>query len=239
MKERIFRFKQFSVCHSKSAMKVGVDGVLLGAWADVGGKSVLDVGTGCGLIALMAAQRNVNAHILGIDISNEAIEEARSNINLSPWHDRVEAVCVSFQRQLELPARFDCIISNPPFFNSGITDPSTEREKSRHIAELSPEIILQNASRILSDNGVVSLITPADYLTSLKAAAETGNLHCAKLSLVATVEGKKPKRLLSQWKRHKPDSIVQNVINIEDGKFPDRHFSAEYQSLCSPFYLLM
>ena len=96
-REKIFRFKQFGVLNDKTAMKVGTDGVLLGAWCDVGGaRRVLDVGTGCGLIALMVAQRNQGAAVTAIDIDDEAVGEARINIARSPWSDRVEALCVDF-----------------------------------------------------------------------------------------------------------------------------------------------
>ena len=119
-REKIFRFKQFGVLNDKTAMKVGTDGVLLGAWCDVAGaRRVLDVGTGCGLIALMVAQRNKGAAVTAIDIDDEAVGEARINIARSPWSDRVEALCVDFN-DFAAQEPYDLIVSNPPFFTEDV-----------------------------------------------------------------------------------------------------------------------
>lgn len=242
MKERLFRFKQFSVQHSLSAMKIGVDGVLLGAWANIEGDYVLDVGTGCGLIALMAAQRNNHAVIKGIDIDAAAVAEASLNFDHSPWSNRLEAREISYIQAVETQPffgiRFDHIISNPPFFDAGLTDPCTMREKSRHSASLSPQVILSHAPKLLSESGMVSLITPASCLSSLVMTAHNAGLHCRRLTLVATVEGKRPKRLLSEWCRN-PCEKSENIMYIETGEYPHRNFSPEYKALCSPFYLKM
>ena len=119
----MFRFKQFTVCDERSAMKIGTDGVLLGAWTDIEGDSrILDVGTGTGLIALMLAQRNASAEIVGVDISHEAIEEARDNFLNSPWAKRLSVtegdVC-----SFESNEKFDHIVSNPPYFVDSLHSP--------------------------------------------------------------------------------------------------------------------
>ena len=132
----MFRFKQFTVCDERSAMKIGTDGVLVGAWADVEDDwRILDVGTGTGLIALMLAQRNASAKIVGIDISHEAVEEARDNFSRSPWATRLSAiegdVC-----GFEGSEKFDHIVSNPPYFVDSLHSPDALRTMARHTSSL-------------------------------------------------------------------------------------------------------
>lgn len=239
-RERRFRFKEFSVSHRISAMKVGVDGVLLGAWADVSGNTVLDIGCGCGLIAIMAAQRNSSARVTGIDIDPGAAMEAAGNARTSPWSDRITIACRSLRQQIELGTRFDNIVSNPPFFNSGIATPATNREISRHCAGLCPETILLSAEYLMNPDGSISLITPAEALPSLLAAAGDA-LRCHRLTEVVTVEGKEPKRILSVWLKRKgrhADTLRDRLV-IETGPHGRRTFSKEYIHLCSPFYIHM
>ena len=118
-REKIFRFKQFEVVNDRTAMKVGTDGVLLGAWCPVAeARRVLDVGTGCGVIALMVAQRNRQALIEGIDIDQDSIAEARLNFANSPWNNRLTAIEGDFN-DMDGDARYDLIVSNPPYFTNG------------------------------------------------------------------------------------------------------------------------
>lgn len=252
MKERLFRFKEFAVRHELSAMKVGVDGVLLGAWADVSGNTLLDVGTGCGLLALMALQRNPGLQVLGIDIHAPSIEEAQANAADTPWDDKVRFDCRSFRRQLSMGWRFDLIISNPPFFNAGVNSPKDDRERSRHAAELSPQALIVHATNLLNPGGRLCMITPRDQLDGLLALAQTHRLVPRRLTEVTTVEGKAPKRLLSEWEcnigTHQGacaggDTVADapectpTLLSIEEGKEANRRFSKEYTTLCAPFYL--
>ena len=252
MKERLFRFKEFAVRHEQSAMKVGVDGVLLGAWADVSGDTLLDVGTGCGLLALMALQRNPGLQVLGIDVHAPSIEEARANAADSPWGDNARFDCRSFRRQLSMGWRFDLIVSNPPFFNAGVDSPQDDRQRSRHAAELSPRALIVHAAKLLNPGGRLCMITPRDQLESLLALAQTHQLSPRRLTEVTTVEGKDPKRLLSEWALNvgtPPDApsggdtvadapmCVPTLLSIEEGKGANRRFSKEYMTLCAPFYL--
>ena len=138
-----FQFKRFTVYHDRCAMKVGTDGVLLGAWTDVSSsQQILDIGTGTGLIALMLAQRNVTAHITAIDIDEEAIEQAQGNIAASPWKNRIEVMKQDFC-QYSANRLFDTIVSNPPYFNQSLKGPDSQRNTARHTdsLELQPHTV--------------------------------------------------------------------------------------------------
>lgn len=237
MKERIFRFKQFSVSHRLSAMKVGVDGVLLGAWADVAdtGK-VLDVGTGCGVIALLVAQRSPSAIVTAIDLHQPSVDEARENFDLSPWSERLTAKKVSFQDFIS-ESKFDLIISNPPFFDSGADSKLSPRMAARHAGELSPQSLLSYGVRLLAPEGRIALICPAGQEDVLVDKAAEAGLAAVRLTHVHGVEGKPAKRLLAEFVT-RPDNdnveIVRNSLNIVDS---NGCYTKEYRRLTGAFYL--
>lgn len=159
----MFRFKQFSVEQQRCAMKVGTDGVLLGAWCDLreSDRRILDIGTGTGVIALMAAQRCPSARITAVDIDSDCAAQARDNIAASPWSDRVEAVCGDI-RSFEPAEQFDHIVTNPPYFTSSLLPPDRARSVARHCTELSFADIVAAADRLLAAGGRLSLILPFD-----------------------------------------------------------------------------
>lgn len=228
-KERVFRFKQFQVRHSVSPMKVGVDGVLLGAWARVPEHGdVLDVGTGCGLIALMAAQRS-QCRITGIDIDAGAVEEAATNFDASPWVGRLWAKDADF---LSVTGKWDSIISNPPFFDAGPVEKSA-RMVARHVGTLSPLSLVGRAPEILSESGTLSLIAPCDMFPSLEAAARRSGMTPARVAFVSTVEGQAPKRVLCEFsKKSCPKEESHFAIEASPGAFTEA-----YIALTRDFYL--
>lgn len=237
MKERIFRFKQFSVSHRLSAMKVGVDGVLLGAWADVAdtGK-VLDVGTGCGVIALLVAQRSPSAIVTAIDLHQPSVDEARENFDLSPWSERLTAKKVSFQDFIS-ESKFDLIISNPPFFDSGADSKLSPRMAARHAGELSPLSLLKNGVRLINRKGRIALICPAEQEDVLVDKAAEAGLAAVRLTHVHGVEGKPAKRLLAEFVTRADNDnveIVRNSLNIMDS---NGCYTKEYCRLTGAFYL--
>lgn len=164
----MFRFKQFSIEQERCAMKVGTDGVLLGAWCDLrdADRHILDIGTGTGVIALMAAQRCPSAHITAIDIDQECVAQAAENISASPWSDRVEAVCGDI-RSFEPAVRFDHIVTNPPYFTSSLLPPDKARSVARHCTCLSFADIVAAADRLLAAEGRMSFILPCDAADEL------------------------------------------------------------------------
>lgn len=235
MHERLFRFKQFAVAHEASAMKVGVDGVLLGAWAATTPppRRILDVGCGCGLIALMLAQRTA-AEIDAVDVDAPSVEEARENFIASPWNDRLHALRCDFADSAErrtLRPGYDIIISNPPFFDSGIDSPDTPRLLARHASTLNPLTVLEYGAELLAPAGTIAIISPPAWLEVLRANDAT--LHLRRLAWVSGRVGKKPKRILSEW-------------SLTDGAVATEHLALEeapgvpteaHRRLCAPFYL--
>lgn len=158
----VFQFKQFSVRHAKSGMKVGTDSVLLGAWADfVARNRILDVGAGTGILALMAAQRNADAMVDAVEIDAVAAEEALQNAENSAWGGRIKIFECDFLR-FESGSKYDYIVSNPPFFDSGERAPDARRAMARHTDTLPFSEFFGRCKSLLSDDGLVGLIAPAE-----------------------------------------------------------------------------
>ena len=232
-REKIFRFKQFSVLNDRTAMKVGTDGVLLGAWCPFeGAQRVLDVGTGCGVIALMIAQRNGDAVIEGIDIDRDAIEEAAINFANSPWSERLTATMADFNA---LPGSYpyDLIVSNPPYFTDSLLPPDMSRTLARHTRTLTYRQLIEGASRLLSAAGNLALITPTDAEGDIVEAATFASLPVRRLTHVIPVEGAALKRTL--WllsRRAMPYREDTLTIAHSDGSF-----TSDYIALTGAFYL--
>lgn len=238
MKERVFRFKQFSVRHQKSAMKVGVDAVLLAAWADVRDRlSILDVGTGCGVIALAMAQRAETARIDAIEIDPPSFEEALENFSISPWADRLRGYMVSFDDFVRSSTdKYDLIISNPPFFDSGITTPSEGRETARHIGSLSPFSLLCLGKKLITENGIIALISPAGMERRLMECAEDSGLSLIRMIRIkGTVNATTPKRIMMEFGRKAvPDARIPELLAIQ---LTPGIYTEEYIALTQDFYL--
>ncbi|MDO4181193.1 MAG: tRNA1(Val) (adenine(37)-N6)-methyltransferase [Bacteroidales bacterium] len=231
-----FSFKQFTIHHDRCAMKVGTDGVLLGAWADVSAaRHILDIGTGTGLIALMMAQRNPDARIVGIDIDREAVEQARENIADSPWKDRVEVVLQDVCTY-HPSASFDVIVSNPPYFVNALKCPDGQRNAARHTDCLDFEGLTASVSRLLSPQGTFSVIIPTDGMEDFLRSASHHGLHLSRRTWVHTKPDASPKRVLLAFNRPAEKNCTENHLVIE----LSRHvYSAEYTALTRDFYLKM
>lgn len=234
-REKTFRFKRFAVVNDRTAMKVGTDGVLLGAWCPVGeARRVLDVGTGCGVIALMVAQRNGQALIEGIDIDPGAIEEATLNFAASPWGDRLTAQMLDFNK-LEGTERYDLIVSNPPYFTDSLLPPDAARSQARHTHSLSYAQLIDGASQMLTEQGVLAFISPTDAETAIIEAVAFAAMSVQRMTRVIPVEGAPAKRtlwLLSQ--QNGPCQTDTLTIAHNDGTF-----TSEYRALVGDFYLKM
>lgn len=222
-------------------MPVGVDGVLIGAWASSKGGRVLDVGTGCGVVALMMAQRDMDAVIKGIDIDPPSVEEAAANFDSSPWRERLSAECVSF-RDLDDTGQYDLIVSNPPFYDAGMKDLDTARKRARHSGELSPETLVCGSSGLLAPGGVLSMIVPAEDCGKLVSLAENNGLSLSRACFVNDHQGSPEKRVMLEFEKcgrsavHMP--LNRNVATEHITMFePDGRPTPEYRLLCGQFYL--
>lgn len=230
-------------------MKVGTDGVLLGAWclsdsekkSDINHiipppKRILDIGSGTGLIALMMAQRFLSAEITAIEIDHLAAEEAKANFYSSPWSNRLSLLEVDFNNFQTSNSLFDLIVSNPPFFTNGALPPDSTRLLARHESSLTIDSLLSNSKQLLSQNGAICLILPADREDDLKFKAVTNHLYISKLTRVTTVERKPPQRILAELRHDNGTSspLVVDTISIHDGM---GGFTKEYSTLVKDFYL--
>ena len=235
MPNDFFRFQQFTVNQSACAMKVGTDGVLLGAWADISGrKQLLDIGAGTGLIALMCAQRS-DAGITAVELDPAAAEQASENIQHSPWARRIELHCMSFQKfAAECKTRFDVIISNPPYFDNARKAESKERTAARHNDALPFTDLLKGASALLTDDGSFFCILPAEERDRFLMLAESTGLYPKKEMITRTHCGKKPMRVLFEFTRNKTECSRRELIVHEEGK---AEYSAEYKAITKGFYL--
>ena len=230
-----FAFKQFTVRHDRCAMKVGTDGVLLGAWTDLShSRRILDIGTGTGLIALMLAQRCMDVRITAIDLDSAAVEQAQENIQASPWKDRIEAlqqdICTYHPN-----GTFDTIVSNPPYFIDSLKCPDGQRSTARHTDTLDADRLIGKVSELLTSDGRFSIILPAEQTEDLIRVAGEKGLHPSRQTWVITRPGLSPKRILMEFRKIpvtlQPDELV---IELE------RHvYSEEYIALTKEFYLKM
>lgn len=235
-REKLFRFKRFTVLNDRTAMKVGTDGVLLGAWCPVTrSRQVLDVGTGCGVIALMIAQRNSEATILGIDIDHDAVEEAAINFANSPWGDRLTARKCDFNQLQEQEGQYDLIVSNPPYFIDSLLPDDAARTVARHTQTLTYRQLIEGASRLLTEGGTLAFISPTEAETSIIEAATFASLPVRSMTRVIPKEGGAPKRIMwalsRQGSEYHEDTLT---ISGSDGTFTE-----EYVALTQAFYLKM
>lgn len=238
MSNPYFRFKQFTVWHDQCAMKVGTDGVLLGAWANADNSStLLDIGTGSGLIALMLAQRYPQMHIQCIDIDKAATIQAADNFSKSDWSTRLQAIHISleqFASACTMP--FDVIVSNPPYFQQSLHSPDEQRTTARHTTQLTYDSLLHHSRQLLSEDGSLHLILPVAEAESLLENLPKHKLFCHRKTYVHPTPEAPPKRLLITLKKKSGD-IQQNSLVIESGI--RHHYTQEYIQLTRDFYLKM
>lgn len=216
-------------------MKVGTDGVLLGAWTDLSqSRRILDIGTGTGLIALMAAQRTSEARITAIDIDAEAVSQARQNFQASPWSNRLEALLQDVCTYSSATG-FDTIVSNPPYFIDSLKCPDSQRSTARHTDTLDIRRLMDKAAELLVPDGRFSLILPAEQTEDLLHTAEAQGLYPSRWTNVITRPGLPPKRSLVEFRKTVQDCRMNElVVELE------RHvYSEEYIALTKDFYLKM
>ena len=234
-----FQFKQFRVQQNRCAMKVGTDGTLLGSWAH-GGASILDIGTGTGLIALMMAQRFPDAHVTGIDVDEDAVAQARENVAASPFAARldviqgdVRAFCPTTMGDGQ-PVTYDAIVCNPPFFAHALACPDAQRTLARHASSLPYHDLMRKAASLLSENGELSFVIPFDCLTELEEAAFLAGLFMCRKWAVKTTPKKAPRRYLIAFRKHQASELESREMVLEEQPGVRSHC---YSELTKDFYL--
>lgn len=233
-----FQFQQFFVDDTHCAMKVGTDGVLLGAWATVGAaQRVLDLGCGSGLIALMLAQRAPQAQVTGVEIDEAAANDARLNVQQSPFAPRIQVVAADALHFA--PAQpFDLIVSNPPYFEEDLLPPSAHRAQARHTAGggLTFEALLHCVKRLLNWHNPAArfaVVLPATAEARFATAAEWHGLHLARRTQVVTRPKKPCKRVLLEF------GVTEGALQSDELSLiaDDGARSEQYEALCGDFYL--
>lgn len=242
MASESFDFQQFTIHQERCAMKVGTDGVLLGAWAK-GGKRILDIGTGTGLIALMMAQRYPHAEVVGIDIDAEACLQARENVAQSPFQQQVHVVQTLLQEFL-LPSPthpemtvgecFDSIVSNPPYFIHSLKNPDGKRTSARHADSLSSRDLFDGVKRLLADDGIFSAIIPSERVNNFIAEGYLHHLYPLYKCLVKTLPNKPPKRCLLSFCKQRPTTMEETIVNMMDSPMEKSEW---YRKLTGDYYL--
>ena len=244
-------------------MKVGTDGVLLGAWAQ-GGRRVLDIGSGTGLISLMMAQRFPEAEVVGIDMDADACGQARENVMASPFRDRVEIECCRLQdfggagvsktaeasetaeglkaaggaseaaADLKAAGVFDAIVSNPPFFVDSLKNPDSKRTMARHTDSLPFRDLFAGVKRLLSDDGIFSAIVPVEVVEQFVAESCILGFYLIQKCGVRTVERKQPKRFMLSFAKHRILPYEEHVETMMDSQ---GNRSEWYRKIMEEFYL--
>lgn len=256
-----FRFKQFEIEQDRCAMKVGTDGVLLGAWAQ-GGRRILDIGSGTGLISLMMAQRFPEAEVVGIDMDADACGQARENVMASPFRDRVEIECCRLQdfggasetaeasgtaeglkadggasetaEGLKAAGVFDAIVSNPPFFVDSLKNPDSKRTMARHTDSLPFRDLFAGVKRLLSDDGIFSAIVPVEVVEQFVAESCILGFYLIRKCGVKTVERKQPKRFMLSFAKHRISPYEEYIETMMDSH---GNRSEWYRKITEEFYL--
>ncbi|MDR1747407.1 MAG: methyltransferase [Tannerella sp.] len=236
MSNSYFRFKQFTVHHDRCAMKVGTDGVLLGAWANVSDcRTALDIGAGTGLISLMIAQRNPSVRMDAIEIDADACEQAEENIAASPFAAQITLYHADFcDYASTCRQHYDLIISNPPYFSEAVRCPDSRRQSARHDDGLPLSALIEKSVPLLTPTGRIALILPFAQETELLQQAEKCRLHCIRRTDVIPVEGATPKRLLAELGTISCSAAEKNRLILEDSR---RRRTMDYRLMTKDFYL--
>lgn len=230
-----FKFQQFTVSDQNSAMKVNTDAVLLGSWCDAdNSRMVLDIGTGCGIIALMIAQRS-NAQVDAIDLDPKSIIDVKENFLASAWRERLNAIPQSLQQYAPMGAnKYDLIVCNPPFFQNSLTSPKEDKRIAKHDIFLTLEELIAGVSTMLTDLGIFSLVLPPVQMVKFERLANLSGLYVKRQLRVRPKRSKPVNRVLTEFVR-KPG------INPDSGEIilrnEDNTFTSEHNKLTEGFYL--
>lgn len=234
-----FAFKQFTVWHDKCGMKVGTDGVLLGAWADVAGaEDILDIGTGTGLIALMLAQRLPKATIDAIEIEKDAFLQARDNFQKSKWTARLNATHADVgEFAITCAKKYGLIVSNPPYFTSAHRAADAKRAMARHSGTLPVSRLVSVSASLLSESGKLEVILPMEKRMDFISELANNNLWLRRETRVLPYKEKSPVRVLFGASFQKPEQKTTDEIVIRES--PGGGYSNRFKQLTKEYYLAL
>ncbi len=232
---RPFFFKKFGLFHHRSTMKIGTDAILLARWTEVSDNDdVIDIGTGCGLIPLMLAQKGIKSAD-AVEIDNDSYEEAAQNFSNSAWNSRLSAIHDDIKHYAEIcEKKYDLVVSNPPFYFGDNIPEKAKKGLARHTNTLSYNDLLSAVKKIMKPEGRFSLVLPAIESKTFLKDAENQGFYLEKELLIVPIEGKEPNRINMQL-------VVSQVDNIKTETFvlrhPDHSFTKEYKDFLKDYYL--
>lgn len=229
MKKTVFCFQQFYVRQDHTAMKVGTDGTLLGAWAE-GGPRIIDVGTGTGLVALMMAQRFPQSFITAVEIEADAAAQARDNVSHSPFADRIQVLEADVRK---LEGQWDSIVCNPPFFSNSLQPKVAARALARHDESLTLSDLATTANRLLSPEGMLSVVVPANRRGEMESEAAIVGFLLRKRVAVSSTPAKMPSRYLLCFSRMR--GLFEERKEVIETAPSER--SPWYEELTREFYI--
>lgn len=232
-----FQFKHFTIHQSDCAMKVGTDGVLLGAWCPVTkGVNALDIGTGTGLIALMLTQRGA-ASVIGVEIEPDAVKQATDNVKNTHWNNQIQIVNADINCFAdESTEHFELIVCNPPFFNNSLKNPDSKRTLARHTDTLSFDQLLHCASKLLTPTGSFCVVLPESEREKFEILAIQHTLYLTRRAIVRTVAtSEKKKRVLLSFSKS-PAELIDETFAIA---LPGGEYTDDYKKLTRDFYLFL
>ncbi|MEI7589552.1 MAG: methyltransferase [Chitinophagia bacterium] len=244
MANPFFQCKQFIVHQQHTSMKVCTDACLFGAWvaqqeALIKASTLLDIGTGTGLLSLMLAQVTHSAatKITALEIESQAAAEAKSNFTLSPWKDRIDLVHDSIQNfatgNNDRSNHFDVVITNPPFYEGDLKSPDVNKNKAAHSTDLPWTILMEKVAHLLNEEGSFFVLVPTLRAYTMQKLAETHQLHLVEEVLVYNDAKHLPFRAMLQFKKTK-SNVLRNKLVIKN---TDNTYSPEFAQLLSPYYL--
>lgn len=234
-----FQFKQFTIAQDRCAMKIGTDGVLLGAWAPIENNpfSILDIGAGTGVVALMLAQRSNAEQIDALEIDEEAYEQSVDNFENSPWSDRLFCFHAGLDEFVEEPEdEYDLIVSNPPFYSEDYKSENEQRDLARFTDAMPFEDLIEAAALLLSENGIFCVIIPYKEEIHFIGLAREYELYPLKITRVKGTPTTEIKRSLLAFGRNENNNIATDELIIETAR---HNYTAEYIALTKDFYLKM
>ena len=237
MSNEFFKFKQFTVYHDRCAMKVGTDGVLLGAWAP-GGRRILDIGTGTGLIALMMAQRFSGSEIDAVEIDADAVSQAEENVRAAGFDNKINIFHAPLHDftclHNDVKCRYDCIVSNPPFYTEDTECPESRRHAARHTDSLSYRELFGCAAQLLADKGTFTIIIPMEAKEKIIFEACLAKMFVKNVCLIKTTPRKPFKRVMMSFTNvHPEESLTEEhcLMNADGSR------SEWYEGVTGDFYL--
>jgi len=234
MPNSYFNFKKFTINQDRASFKVGTDGVILGAYADVSDKKrILDIGCGTGLISIMLAQKS-QAEIVSIEPDEESFNQASENVRSCIWSSRITVLKTDLQSFISPSEKFDLIVSNPPYFSDSLKNPDPRKSAARHNDSLTSKELLTGVIGLLDNNGSFQVILPYIEGNILIAEAQEYGLFCNSILKIKPLPTSEIRRLIITFSRERKQ-VTERFLTIEHGK---RHeFTEEYINLTKDFYL--